>query len=223
MVLQKTPGRSTELIEHMDGHNNVHPAQKALYEVTSSHEMERWQMPLNQLSYLRWYAGDKGARKALDIGVFTGGSALALALGMPEDGQVIACDINSKNVEIGQPFWEEAGVAHKISFVEGPATGTLDRLIKEGQAGTFDLAVVDANKTDYPKYFEQVGALLRVGGVALFDNVFWHGDRVVDPAYQDDPDTMAVLEVSRMITESPQFDQYMMPLSDGIFHARKLY
>jgi predicted O-methyltransferase YrrM len=131
-----------------------------------------------------------GARKTLEIGVFTGYSSLAVALALPEDGRVIACDVNEEYTAIARRYWREAGVERKIDLRLRPALETLDDLIATGQGGRFDFVFIDADKTNYANYFERALVLVRAGGLIAVDNVLWSGS-VIDPAVQD-ADTRAI-------------------------------
>src|ERR1700723_1856851 len=120
-----------------------------------------------------------GARRTIEIGVYTGYSALAVAEALPEDGRVIACDINEEWTSVGRRYWREAGVDHKIDLRLGPALATLDSLIAAGEANQFDFIFIDADKTNYFYYYERALVLLRPGGLVAVDNVIWYG-RVID-------------------------------------------
>uniref|UniRef100_A0ACB8ETW8 Uncharacterized protein n=1 Tax=Sphaerodactylus townsendi TaxID=933632 RepID=A0ACB8ETW8_9SAUR len=130
------------------------------------------------------------ARKALEIGVFTGYNTLNMALVLPEDGRVVACDINEDFASIGKPVWKEAGVEHKIDLRIKPAVQTLDELIAGGEVGTFDFAFIDADKESYNDYYEKCLQLIRKGGIIAIDNVLWHG-RVLNPR-KDDLETQSL-------------------------------
>src|SRR5579885_1283803 len=131
-----------------------------------------------------------GAKKTLDIGTFTGYSALVVALALPQDGKVIACDISTETTSIARRFWEMAGVSGKIDLRIAPALDTLQNLLDNGEGGTFDFAFIDADKTNYVDYYEKALALLRPGGLIGIDNVLWSGE-VADPHNQD-KDTNAI-------------------------------
>src|SRR5262249_16749339 len=129
------------------------------------------------------------ARKTLEIGVFTGYSSLWVALGLPAEGKIIACDVSEEYTAIARRYWKEAGVDQKIDLRLSPALETTDRLISDGQSGTFDFAFIDADKENYDNYYERVLQLIRVGGLIAIDNTIWSG-RVADPNVQD-KDTVA--------------------------------
>jgi len=161
-----------------------------------------------------------GARRSLEVGTFTGYSALVCALALPEDGQLIALDINEETTAIAQRYWAEAGVENKIELRLGPAEDSLRNLIDGGDQGSFDFVFIDADKTGYPTYYEMGLQLLRPGGVLAFDNVLWAG-RVADPGAGDD-DTQALRALNVQLHADPRVDISMVPIGDGLTLARKL-
>ncbi|MDX1422128.1 MAG: class I SAM-dependent methyltransferase [Kiloniellales bacterium] len=160
-----------------------------------------------------------GARRVLEVGTFTGYSALVVALALPADGRVITCDVNEETTAIARRYWAEAGVADRIELRLGPAVDTLDALLADGGAGTFDLAFVDADKTNYDAYYERGLALLRPGGLMLVDNVLW-GGAVADPLHQDE-DTDAIRALNAKIHGDERVSLALLPVSDGLTLARK--
>jgi predicted O-methyltransferase YrrM len=160
-----------------------------------------------------------GARRTIEIGVFTGYSALAVALALPEDGRVIACDINKDWTSLGRRYWREAGVEDKIDLRLAPALATLDGLIARGQAGQFDFVFIDADKTNYENYYERALVLLRPGGLIAVDNVLWYG-RVID-ASVDDPDTRAIRAFNRQLKDDDRVWLSMLAIRDGLTLACK--
>jgi caffeoyl-CoA O-methyltransferase len=160
-----------------------------------------------------------GARRALEVGVFTGLSSLHVALAMPPEGRLIACDVNAASAAIARRYWREAGVADKIELRLAPAIDTLDALLGEGAAGSFDFAFVDADKENYGRYYERVLKLLRPGGLAAFDNVLWHGS-VIDDAAQDE-DTRAIREFNAKLHGDERVWLSLAPIGDGITLALK--
>ena len=160
-----------------------------------------------------------GARKCLEVGTFTGYSALAVALALPDDGRLIACDISEEFTARAKPFWEEAGVAGKIELRIGPALDTLDALIEGGESGTFDFAFIDADKVNYLGYFQRALDLARPGGLICVDNVLWNG-AVADPS-RNDEDTEAIRAFNAALTNDPRFSLSMLPMGDGLTLARK--
>jgi len=159
-----------------------------------------------------------GARRAIEVGVFTGYSALSVALALPADGLLLACDVSDEYTRIGIPFWREAGVASRIQLVLAPARETLDRRIARGEQGSFDFAFIDADKPNYDAYFEQCLALLRDGGLIAIDNVLWSG-AVAHPA--SDADTRALQALNDKLRGDPRVDIAMLPIGDGLTLARK--
>jgi predicted O-methyltransferase YrrM len=159
------------------------------------------------------------ARRTIEIGVFTGYSALAVALALPDDGRVIACDKNRDWTSVGRRYWAQAGVEHKIDLRLGPALATLDGLIASGEGGQFDFVFIDADKTNYENYYERALVLLRTGGLIAVDNVLWYG-RVID-ASVDDPDTRAIRAFNRRLQDDDRVWLSMLPVRDGLTLACK--
>lgn len=159
------------------------------------------------------------ARRAVEIGVFTGLSSLHIAMAMPPEGRLIACDLNAETTAIARRYWGEAGVDRKIDLRIAPAIETLDGLLQEGAADSFDFAFVDADKTNYGRYYERVLKLLRPGGLAAFDNVIWHG-RVVDEAEQDE-DTRAIREFNANLHLDQRVWLSLVAMGDGLTLALK--
>jgi predicted O-methyltransferase YrrM len=160
-----------------------------------------------------------GARKTLEVGVFTGYSSLWVALGLPEDGRITACDVSEEYTSIARRYWKEAGVAEKIDLRLGPAAETLNLLLSEGKAGTYDFAFIDADKGNYDTYYEQSLQLLRAGGLITIDNTIWSG-RVADPAANDE-DTVAIRELNAKLHSDERIDLSMLTVGDGLTLARK--
>jgi len=160
-----------------------------------------------------------GAKKALEIGVFTGYSALCVAEALAEDGELIACDVNEEWTAKAKGYWQEAGLNHKIDLRLAPALETLDALLSEGQANSFDFAFLDADKANYPNYYERLMHLLRPGGLILVDNTLWSG-RVIDPQVEDD-DTQAIRAFNASLLDDQRVDLSLLPVSDGLTLLRK--
>lgn len=160
-----------------------------------------------------------GARRCLEIGTFTGYSALWVALALPPDGQLITCDINEETTAVARRHWQAAGVAERIDLRLGPALGTLDALIGAGRSGTFDFAFIDADKESYDAYYERVLGLLRPGGLVLVDNVLWGGS-VADPKIRDRT-TTALRAFNRKLHEDARIDLCLLAMGDGLTVARK--
>lgn len=160
-----------------------------------------------------------GARKTLEIGVFTGYSSLAVALALPPGGRVVACDISDEWTSVARRYWALAGVSDRIELRLGSALDSLDGMIAEGQAGSFDFAFIDADKTSYLNYYERCLALVRPGGLIAIDNVLWNG-RVANPL-DDDPDTEAIHAFNQFVAIDTRVSISMIPIADGLTLAFK--
>ena len=161
-----------------------------------------------------------GARKCLEVGVYTGYSTLWVALALPHDGSVLACDISEKWTAIARRYWEEAGVAERIDLQLAPALETLDRLLAADQAGSFDFAFIDADKENYPDYYQRTLQLLRPGGLLAIDNTLWSG-AVADTTRQD-PETCAIRALNDLVHADDRVQISLLPVADGLTLARKL-
>jgi predicted O-methyltransferase YrrM len=159
------------------------------------------------------------AKHCIEIGVFTGYSSLAVALALPEDGRIIACDVSDEWTSIARRFWREAGVEHKIELKLQPATKTLQELLGRGEAGRFDFAFIDADKPAYDTYYEQLLQLLRPGGLIAIDNTLWSG-RVAD-ATSRDANTAALRTLNDKLHRDERIDLSLLPIGDGLTLARK--
>lgn len=161
-----------------------------------------------------------GAKRTLEIGVFTGYSSLSVAMALPAGGKLIACDVSEEWTSIARRYWFEAGVAGKIDLRLGPAMATLDSLIEEGQTGAFDFAFIDADKENYAGYYERALRLLRKGGLVAVDNVLWSG-QVIDPT-ADDTDTKAIRSFNDFVRNDSRVCMSLLPVGDGLTLAMKL-
>jgi len=159
------------------------------------------------------------ARRCVEIGTFTGYSSIAVALAMPPDGHIVCCDVSDEYTSVARRYWAEAGVAHKVDLRLGPALETLDALLADGAAGTFDLAFIDADKTGYADYWERCVELVRPGGVIALDNVLW-GGQVADPG-DDHASTRAIREVNERVAADPRVRHVLLAIADGMTIARK--
>lgn len=155
-----------------------------------------------------------GAKKCLEVGVFTGYSSLAVAMALPEDGQIIACDISEEFTNTARRYWQEAGVADKITLHIGPAAETLERLLAEGHGGTFDFAFIDADKPGYDTYYEAALRLVHPGGLIAIDNTLWAG-RVADPTITD-ADTTCIRALNEKVFSDSRVDACLLPIGDGV-------
>ena len=165
-------------------------------------------------------AGTIGARSVIEVGVFVGYTTLAIALALPPDGRIIACDVNQTFTDYGRAAWADAGVADRVDLRLAPALETLDALLANGKAGTVDLVFIDADKGNYGNYYERAMQLLRVGGLVLIDNVFWNG-QVTDPADQR-AETLAIRALNVRIRNDSRVQMAMAPVGDGVTIARKV-
>ena len=195
-----------------------HPAQTALREATAAHPDAEMQIGPEQGQFMALLVRLLRARRTIEIGVFTGYSALCVALALPDDGYVLACDVSDEYTRIGRPFWQQAGVAHKIELRLAPARQTLDARLAAGEAGTFDFAFIDADKPAYDDYYERCLQLLRRGGLIAIDNTLWSGN-VARPA--KNADTAALQALNDKVARDERIDVSLLPIGDGLTLARK--
>jgi len=195
------------------------PLMRELREVTARHEKAHMQIGPEQGQFMTLLVELLGARRIIEVGTYTGYSALCMAQALPEDGQLICCDLSTEWTAIGVPYWQRAGVRDRIDLRIGPAVDTLDRLIASDQVGCFDIAFVDADKTNYLHYYERCLALLRRGGLLMFDNTLWNG-AVADPADRE-PDTLALRELNQKLHQDQRVSISLVPIGDGLTLARK--
>ena len=174
------------------------------------------QVAPEQGAFLTLFTRAIGARRAVEVGTFTGYSALCIARGLPDDGHLLCCDVSEEWTAIARRHWEKAGVASRIELKIGPGLETLRALPREEN---LDLAFIDADKPSYPDYYEELLARLRPGGVILVDNVLWMG-RVADPSADDDQ-TNAIRAFNRKVAADERVDRVMLPIADGLTFARK--
>jgi caffeoyl-CoA O-methyltransferase len=195
-------------------------ALRRLREETEDHPEASWQIAPEQGQFLHVLAHAIGAARALEVGVFMGYSSTWVALALPPGGRLIACDRNAEYAERARRTWREAGVENRIDLRLGPALDTLDALLADGQAGTFDLAFIDADKGNYVRYFERALALLRPRGLVVADNVLLHG-RVID-VDDHDPDTEGIRAFNRKLHEDNRIALSIATMGDGFTVACKL-
>jgi predicted O-methyltransferase YrrM len=192
---------------------------QALRQETASHPMSQMQIAPDQGQLLALLVKLMGAKRALEIGVFTGYSSLAVALALPPDGKLTACDVSEDYTSIARRYWEAAGVAEKIDLQIAPALETLDRLLADGAAGSYDFAFIDADKSSYPDYYDRALQLLRPGGLIAIDNVLWSG-RVADPQEQDNR-TSLIRQFNQMLHQDQRISLSMLSIADGLTLALK--
>jgi predicted O-methyltransferase YrrM len=186
---------------------------------TASNPKSQMQISPEQGQFLQFLVRALGIKRSLEVGVFTGYSSLSVALAMPEDGQIVACDISEEWTSVARRYWHEAGVEHKIDLRIAPAIQTLDVLLAAGGHGSFDFVFIDADKENYRNYFDRALQLVRTGGVIAIDNVLWSG-RVIDPE-ENDPDTIAIRDFNRGLYNDDRVFISMLPLRDGVTLALK--
>ena len=191
----------------------------ALRHETAQHPMAQMQIAPEQGQFMALLVQLLGVTKALEVGVFTGYSALRVALALPPEGRLVACDVSEEYTAIARRYWEQAGVADKIDLRIGPATETLDQLIQSGEANSFDFAFIDADKSSYPTYYEQALRLVRPGGLIALDNMLWSG-QVADPAVQDKR-TNVLRDLNAAIHCDSRVVASLVPIADGLTLAMK--
>jgi caffeoyl-CoA O-methyltransferase len=195
-------------------------ALRRLREGTEDHPHASMQTSPEQGQFLHVLARIAGAKKTLEVGVFMGYSSTWVALALPADGRIIACDVNEEYAKRARQTWRECGIESKIDLRIAPALETLDALIAEGRAGQFDFAFIDADKGNYVNYYERALKLLRTGGVIAIDNVLWDGN-VVDES-KTDADTQAIRAFNRKLHADTRIALTLVPLGDGLTLACKL-
>lgn len=188
--------------------------QRELRKVTAEHPKSNMQISPEQGAFMQSLIRLSGAKRCLEIGTFTGYSALSMAQALPAEGQVVCCDISEEFVAVGRPFWKKAGVDSMIHVHIGPALDTLN-----GLEGPFDLAFIDADKENYRAYYEACLELVRPGGLILIDNTLWSG-QVAHPEF-DDPETIAIRELNAFIHSDPRVFPTLVPIGDGLTLAVK--
>lgn len=193
---------------------------RRLREDTEDHPQASCQIAPEQGQFLHLLVRLMGAHRTLEVGVFMGYSSTWVALALPADGKVVACDVSQEFTAVARGTWRAAGVESKIDLRLAPALETLDALIAEGRAGSFDFAFIDADKPNYPNYYERALTLLRPGGLIAVDNVLWKG-KVADPE-QRDPDTAAIRAFNRKLHEDQRVALSMATMGDGLALACKL-
>ena len=194
--------------------------QAELREKTASLPGSIMQVPPEQAQFMGLLTKLIGAKNCIEVGVYTGYSALSVALALPPDGKLIACDVDPATTKIAMEYWQKAGVSDQINLRIAPALETLKGLIDDGDSGSYDLAFIDADKTEYQEYFEALMLLLRPGGLLIADNVLWSG-RVADTSFKD-ADTLALRMFTLSLKDDPRVSTSLLPVADGLLLAVKL-
>ncbi len=202
------------MVEHGTPPDDVQ--QRLIAETAALGPVSMMQIAPEQGAFLTLLTRAIGARRALEVGTFTGYSSLCIARGLPEDGSLLCCDVSEEWTSIGRRYWEEAGVAKRIELRIGPAADTLRALPAEED---LDLTFIDADKPGYPTYYAEALARTRSGGLILVDNVLWTG-RVADPE-ADDEQTRAIRDFNAQVAADERVDRVMLPIADGLTLLRK--
>jgi len=195
------------------------PILARLREETASHPRSQMQIGPEQGALMRLLVELTGARRCLEIGTFTGYSSLSVALALPPDGRIVCCDVSKEFTAVARRYWAEAGVADKVDLRIAPALETLDGLLASGGEASFDMAFIDADKGNYPNYWERCLRLVRAGGLILVDNVLWSG-KVADPSVSD-ADTEAIRALNARVHKDSRVTAVTLPIADGMTIARK--
>lgn len=192
-----------------------HPVLHSLRQETAKLTLATMQVAPEQAQFMQLLIKLINARKVLEVGTFTGYSALAMALALPKDGELITCDINSQWTDRALPFWREAQQDHKISLRLAPALDTLNQLLEQGMQKQFDFIFIDADKTNYPKYYELALQLINPNGLIAIDNIFWDG-KVIDER-ENDGQTREIRKLNQLIKQDDRVDVSLLAIADGLF------
>jgi len=195
------------------------PILKRLREETAKHPKHGMQISPEQGQFMRLLVRLMGASRCIEVGVFTGYSSLSVALALPDEGRIIACDVSEEFTTVAKRYWKEAGVERKIELRLGPALETLDAMLKHGEAGRYDFAFIDADKHNYLNYYERLIKLLRPGGLIAVDNVLWSGS-VIDKKDKS-VDTVAIRKFNKTLQADNRIELSLVPIGDGLTLARK--
>ena len=212
--------RNDPLSLYVTEHNVENPTLTKLRKLSVEHERGSMTTSVEVGNLLTTLCRSLKACKVLDIGVFTGCSAVSLALGLPDDGKVIACDVSEEYTSLGRPYWEEAGVADKIDLRIQPAVQTLQELLDNGEKETFDLVFIDADKVNYSTYYDMGIQLLRTGGLIVVDNALWAGKVAIASDLEEG--TVAIRELNKTMKNDRRVAFTLLSVSDGIGIAQKL-
>lgn len=192
---------------------------KELREETGKMTEASMQIAADQGQFMAFLVRAIGASKCLEVGVFTGYSSTVVAMALPPDGKIVACDVSEEYTSIARRYWEMAGVANKVDLRLGPALDSLDALIENGEDKTFDFAFIDADKPNYVAYYERCLSLLKKGGILGIDNVLWDG-KVADLSVLDEQ-TAAIRQLNQHLHRDERVDICLIPIGDGLTLARK--
>jgi caffeoyl-CoA O-methyltransferase len=192
---------------------------KELHDETAPMKHSGMQIGADQGQFMGLLAKLVGARRCIEIGVFTGYSSISVALALPPDGKIIACDVSEEWTSLARKYWKKAGVDSKIELRLGPAVETLDAMLAKGEAGTYDFVFIDADKTNYLNYYDRCMKLVRAGGLILFDNTLWSGE-VANPENKKE-DTVALRALNDKLHQDERIDVALLPIGDGVTLARK--
>jgi predicted O-methyltransferase YrrM len=218
--MKSWPNIAGELADYVDGNwLRDSPLKRRLREETAKLPQAGMQISAHQGQQMSLLARAIGARRAVEVGTFTGYSALCVAEALPADGRLWCCDVSEEWTRIGRRYWKEAGLENKIELIVGPALKTLDGLLAQGLTGQLDMAFIDANKNDYDDYYERCLKLLRRGGLILIDNVLWGGS-VVDRHDQSE-DTRAIRALNTKLKADQRVDLTLFAVGDGMTCALK--
>jgi predicted O-methyltransferase YrrM len=216
----RTLGLSEKLFDYVSAHGaREHPVQAQLRAATQPLRHSGMQIGADQGAFMAMLVKLLQAKRTIEIGVFTGYSSLAVALALPEDGRIVACDVSVEWTPLAREHWRKAGVEGKIDLRLAPALQTLDELVAQGEAGRFDFAFIDADKANYAGYYERCLALVRRGGLIAFDNTLWSG-AVVDPT-ANDADTVAIRALNDALVRDERVDVALLTVGDGLTLALK--
>ena len=216
--------RNVQLTDHLykylvDHSVREHPVLAELRAETAKLPHAGMQIGSDQGQFMALLAKLMGARRCIEVGVFTGYSSLSVALALPPDGRIVACDVSEEWTAVARRYWEKAGVAKKIDLRLGRATTTLDRMLAEEGEGRYDFAFIDADKTSYLEYYERCLRLVRANGLIAVDNTLWSGD--VADSSNTKPDTVALRAFNDALHRDERVDLALLPLGDGVTLARK--
>jgi caffeoyl-CoA O-methyltransferase len=219
-MANKTMGISDDLAAYVVKVGTREPDVLArLREETAAIPQHNMQIAPEQGAFLALLVELIGARRCIEVGTFTGYSSTAVALALPDDGQIVCCDVSEEWTSLARTYWAEAGVTGKVDLRIAPATETLDQLVAGGQEATYDFAFVDADKAGYDAYYERLLRLVRPGGLIVFDNTLWGGDVLdTDPS---DEDTKALQALNAKLARDERITLCLLPVADGVTLARR--